>query len=202
MERVGFLSGLVTKTAASVTKRFVTLGLTIFIQGRTVRIVSHAHRTRLVDRSSAVIEAVRGWAIGRDRGGISSAAGFDDGAERLLHILCHFDFVVARPPVKTQHWYAPFIHCGRVEFTICIFVGQHLAQGFHPNGGAVRAAAMLLQGGAVAFALIAGVVELLHHGHEAAAAGFDVIAAQEFVLAVELPPRHVHVRQIIPPLPS
>ena len=47
--------------------------------------------------------------------------------------------------------------------------------------------------------MIALFVKLAHHGHKAATARLDVIAAGKFILAIELPPWHVDMREVISP---
>src|SRR5205085_6849140 len=72
-------------------------------------------------------------------------------------------------------------------------IGNHLATAFESDERPIDAAALLLQAHAVAFMFFAGVIEIADARHPASAVDFDVVSAQKFVLAVELPPRNVHV---------
>ena len=74
-----------------------------------------------------------------------------------------------------------------------MLVGNHFAAASEANVSAIRRAASLLQTTAVAFGVFAKGMKVAHDGHAPSAAKFNVIAAQEIVLPVELPPRHVHV---------
>src|SRR5258708_3362222 len=122
-----------------------------------------------------------------------AAAGFNNGAECLLHVRGHPGFVFAPFPMKTQHGDAPLILYLRVDVAITIVVGDHFPSAAESNKRAVGSAAFLLQSGAVTFVLLAHVVEASYPGHIASAAEFNVIAAQEIVLLSEAPPRHVHM---------
>ena len=54
-----------------------------------------------------------------------------------------------------------------------------------------------LSASAVAFGAGADVVKIADHGHEAAAAGLDVVAAQKIILAIVFPPGNINVRKEI-----
>ena len=118
--------------------------LAIFVESRILGIVSHAYRTRFVNRGSPIVETVRGWAVGNDLGRVRAASSLDNGAKSLLHILRHSDFVLARVPMKAQRGYAPLIRRVGVKLAIRVLIGNHLSQCFHADRSAIRAAAMLL----------------------------------------------------------
>src|SRR5271170_5511976 len=110
-----------------------------------------------------------------------SSRGFYDGAEGLLHIFGHFDFVLAPLPVEAENGNAPLVDHAGIDLAIGILVGNHLSSAAESDVGAVGAAALLLQADAVALMLVANAIEAADARHVASAAELDVIAAQEFV---------------------
>src|ERR1700730_3055796 len=116
---------------------------------------------------ATIIETVRSWPIARYFSRVGSSAGFDDGAERFLHIFRHFDLVVPGTPMKPQHRYAPLVHDAGVEFAIGILIRNHLSERLHANRRPVGAATILFERMAVAFEAITRIVELAYHRHKA-----------------------------------
>src|SRR5437870_5610038 len=74
-----------------------------------------------------------------------------------------------------------------------MLVGNHFTAASEANVIAIRCAASLLQTRAVAFGVFAKGMKVADAGHAPSAAKFNVITAQEIILAIKLPPRHVHV---------
>ena len=155
--------------------------------------LAHANRAYFVDDHAAIGDPVRIRAVGQFLGHVDSARRLDDFTVGFLHIFRHLDFVVAPLPVETQHGDAPLVDSGRIDFAVAIFVGNHFTATGESNERAVLLLALLLQRRAVAFELVAQVIEVADARHVASAAKLDVIAAQELVLAIELPPRQVHM---------
>src|ERR1700733_13298162 len=167
--------------------------LAVLIQRRCLWTTSHARAANLVNDDAAVGNAVRPLRIGLVPDYVCPAGSLDNGAEGFLHILRHLDFVVAPLPVKAQHGNAPLVYGIGIDIAVAVFVGNHFAASAEADGRAVHAAAFLLEGGAVSLEFFAHMVKLPDPGHAKPAAEFDVVAAQKVILAVELPPRHVHV---------
>src|ERR1019366_7069354 len=141
--------------------------------------------------NGAAVEDIVGMVRNNLRVNVSTAGGLHNLAKSLLHIFGHLDFVVTPLPVKAQNRDAPLIHDIGVKLAETVFVGDHLAASVESDGCAVHAPALLLQRGPISFGSFTDIVKVADHGHLAAAAKFNVIAAQEVILAVELPPGHV-----------
>src|SRR5437763_13455093 len=124
---------------------------------------------------------------------ISSACLFGNFAEGLLHVTRHFDFVLTPLPVKPQYRNSPFINGIRINLAIALLVRDHFAPACEANVGSVGCAATLLQARTIAFVKFAKRMKLAYPGQCPATAKFDVITTQKFILAIELPPWHVHV---------
>ena len=167
--------------------------LAISIQRRGLRTVAHPHATQFVNDHATILNTVSIGPIRRSARIESSPRGFCNQAERLLHVPRHLDFVVAPLPVKAQNRNPAFIHRVRINFAIAVLVRDHLAASGKANVGPVSLATLLLQTASVAFREFAKRVELPDAWQTPAASKFNVISAQELVLAIEFPPRHVHV---------
>src|SRR5258708_28700210 len=105
---------------------------------------AHAHRTDFVDDDATVGDAVGMTAVGLRVGQIASAGGFDDFAVSLLHVLRHFDFVVAPLPVEAENGNAPLVDGGGIDFAVAVFVGDHFAAAGEADVGAVFFLTLLL----------------------------------------------------------
>src|SRR4051812_8860561 len=125
--------------------------------------------------------------------GVGTATGMHYFAEHFLHVARHLHFVIGPLPMETQNGNSPLVHHGGINLAVAVFVGDHLPTSSKADAGAISAPALLLQGGTVSFKVIANIVKVGHARHIATAAKLDVVAAKVVVLAVELPPRNVHV---------
>src|SRR5277367_796766 len=121
----------------------------------------------------------------------SSSCCFNDGAEGLLHIRCHFQLVLAPLPVEAQHRNAPSVNHVRVDVAEALLIGNHLAASAESDDRAIGTAAFLLQRDAIALMLCAHSVKAPHSRHMASASELNVITAQEIVLLPKPPPGHV-----------
>src|SRR5579863_656623 len=170
------------------------VSLAVLIQHRGSGMLSHANRAHFVDDDAAIGNAVGILPTGVSVGQVSAARSFHDGTVSFLHVARHFDFVVAPFPVKAEDRNAPLVDYVRIDFAIAVFVGNHLATTRETDVGAIFFPAFLFEGDTVAFIVVAQVVPVAHAGHAAPAAELGVVPAQDFVLAVKLPPGQVHVR--------
>src|SRR5271156_4948845 len=92
--------------------------LAIFIQDRRLGIVAHTHRAQFMDDLSALRNAIgpapldtgilQGCALAAGPANHRSPRRLNNRTEGFLHILRHFEFVIAPGEVKAQHRNAPF----------------------------------------------------------------------------------------------
>src|SRR5450631_1214608 len=158
--------------------------LAVSVQSRDLGIPPNAHNSKLVNDHAAVRNAVRIRAIGLDlsvvsSAVVSSAGGFDNLAESLLHVFRHFDFVVAPLPVEAKHGNPPFVCRVRINVAIAVLVGNHFTAASEADVDAIGVAASLLEADAIALSEIAHAVKFAHSRHGLPAAEFNVISAQE-----------------------
>src|SRR5207245_2990442 len=123
----------------------------------------------------------------------TASATFKDPPDGLLHIPRHPAVVVAPPPVKTKYRDPTSVNYVGIDFTITVFIVNHLATAFEADVAAIARTALLFQWRAVSFVLLAHTIKVAGAGHAAAPIELDWRFAHEFVLAVKLPPRNVHV---------
>ena len=80
-----------------------------------------------------------------------------------------------------------------INIAIALRVGNHFASAFKANVCPVHAAASVLESKTIALEFSAYIIEFAHSGHAAATVHLDVVSPQEIVLAIEFPPRNIHV---------
>src|SRR6266849_3166576 len=190
---VGFLSGLVTSGAPSVTNTFFTSCAWQKPLSTGFRISAHPRGAHLVNNLAAFLNPKRKVTVDGSPGSILAAHGLDDGAKRLLHVLGLQQLVIRPLEVEAQRGNAPLLDNVGIDLAISVRVGNHFAASGEADMRAVDLARALLQCGPVAFFFIAQIIEHADDGHVASPAKFDVIAAGKIIFAVEFPPRHVHV---------
>src|SRR5437016_1964465 len=142
---------------------------------------------------TTISNSVRARRIRAGLSSVNSARGLNNGAKRLLHILRHLDLVIAPLPMKAQHGNSPLIDSYWIYLAIALRVGNHFASAFKANVRPIHAAASVFESKTVAFKVFAHAIKFAHSRHSAAAIHLDVISPQEIILAIELPPRNVHV---------
>src|SRR6266478_3995595 len=174
-------------------KIFDVVGPAEAIEDGGLRIGAHPGGADLVDDFSAFVNAKGILAVDGSLGAVFTAGSFDDGAESVLHVFGLAKFVFRPLEMEAQNGNAPLVHDFGIDFAVGVGVGEHFAAAREADGGAVDLAAALLQGCAVAFLVMAEPIEHSDARHVAAAPEFNVITAGEIVLAVEFPPRDVHV---------
>src|SRR5258706_15707454 len=157
------------------------------------RIGAHARGAHLVNNLAAFLNPEGILAVDGSLGPVFTAHGFDDGAKRLLHVLGLEQLVIRPLEVETQRGDAPLIDDVGIDLAVGVRVGKHFAAAGEVDVRAVDLASALLQLRAVAFFIVTQTMEHADAGHIASPAHLDVIAAGKIILAVELPPRHVHV---------
>src|SRR5712692_387952 len=172
---------------------FHFVGLAVAVEHGSFRVGAHARGADFVNDFSARLNSERIVAADRRLRLVLAAESFHDGAERFLHVLCLAEFVLRPPEVEAEHGNAPLVHDLGIDLAVGVRIGKHLAAAGKTDAGAVNLPRALLERGAVAFLVVAQAVEHADAGHAAAAPEFDVVAAWEIVLAVEFPPRNVHV---------
>src|SRR6266850_2908666 len=162
---------------------FHVVRLAVSVEHGGFRVGAHSRGAYFVNDFPAFLNSIRIRAVNRGLGLVLAAHGLHDAAKRFLHVLGLAQLVFRPLEMETQHGNAPLVDD----------IGNDLATAGETDGGAVMLASALLQLGAIAFLLATQSIEHADAGHVESAAELDVVAARKIVLAVELPPRHVHV---------
>ena len=144
------------------------VGLVELVQHGFVRIVAHTGGTHLMDDTAGVFQPVFGICAGF--GAISDAAHFmDDLFKSILHVFSLLDLMIAPGIMEAKHRNTEFIHYAGINFAIIVFPGNTFAPAGKADLGAVKAAVVVFQAGAVAtgflrLAIAAG-RHVVHHFH-------------------------------------
>src|SRR5437879_1358178 len=100
---------------------------------------------------------------------------------------------VAPVAVAAQHPDPRLGHARRLDRAVAVVVGNHLATAGESDVSAIFLLAVTLERESVAFKLIAEFVIISDARQAAASPELSVVATQKIILAIELPPRQVHV---------
>ena len=95
--------------------------------------------------------------------------------------------------MKAEYGNAPLVDFIGINFAVTVRVGNHLAPSSKTNESTISLATPLFEPRAVTFKFRADRLKLPDTGHSLPSSKLDVIAAQEVILPIELPPGDIHV---------